>query len=103
MRCRASTAWPRRADRPGTKAPGSTTARHEPRPAARPPAFAGLTSTPDEFFVPKDERIASRLGAKGLGGIGGIGVAAGMSNAFFHAPGRRPRSLPMTPDRLMVP
>jgi xanthine dehydrogenase YagR molybdenum-binding subunit len=54
-------------------------------------------------FVPEDDRIVSRLGAKGVGEVGGLGVAAAISNAVWHATGRRIRSLPMTPDKVMAP
>lgn len=57
----------------------------------------------DVLFVEQDDRIVSRLGAKGIGEIGIVGVAAAVSNAIFHATGRRIRSLPMTPDKVMAP
>jgi xanthine dehydrogenase YagR molybdenum-binding subunit len=53
--------------------------------------------------VPEDDRIVSRLGAKGVGEIGALGVAAAISNAIWHATGRRIRTLPMTPDKVMAP
>jgi xanthine dehydrogenase YagR molybdenum-binding subunit len=55
------------------------------------------------IFVPEDDRIVSRLGAKGVGEIGIVGVAAAISNAIFHATGRRIRSTPITPDKVMRP
>jgi xanthine dehydrogenase YagR molybdenum-binding subunit len=55
----------------------------------------------DVIFVQEDDRIVSRLGAKGVGEIGQVGVAAAISNAIFHATGRRLRSTPMTPDKVM--
>lgn len=55
----------------------------------------------DVVFVEEDDRIVSRLGAKGVGEIGIVGVAAAISNAIFHATGRRLRSTPMTPDKVM--
>jgi xanthine dehydrogenase YagR molybdenum-binding subunit len=54
------------------------------------------------LLAPGDDRIVSRLGAKGVGEIGGLGVAAAIANAVWHATGRRIRSLPMTPDRVMA-
>lgn len=57
----------------------------------------------DVIFVPEDDRIVSRLGAKGVGEIGIVGVAAAISNAIHHATGRRLRSTPMTPDKVMSP
>jgi xanthine dehydrogenase YagR molybdenum-binding subunit len=57
----------------------------------------------DVLFVDEDDRIVSQMGAKGLGEIGIVGVAAAISNAIHHATGRRIRSLPMTPDKVMAP
>jgi xanthine dehydrogenase YagR molybdenum-binding subunit len=55
----------------------------------------------DVLFVDEDDRIVSRLGAKGVGEIGLVGVAAAISNAIYHATGRRIRSTPITPDKLI--
>ena len=57
----------------------------------------------DVIFVPEDDRIVSQLGAKGVGEIGIVGVSAAVSNAIFHATGRRVRNTPMTPDKVMRP
>jgi xanthine dehydrogenase YagR molybdenum-binding subunit len=57
----------------------------------------------DVIFVAEDDRVVSRMGAKGVGEIGIVGVAAAISNAIFHATGRRVRSLPMTPEKVMAP
>ena len=57
----------------------------------------------DVIFVEEDDRIVSRLGAKGVGEIGIVGVSAAVANAIFHATGRRVRSTPMTPDKVMQP
>ena len=57
----------------------------------------------DVIFVEEDDRIVSRLGAKGVGEIGMVGVAAAVCNAVYHATGRRVRSTPMTPDKVMAP
>lgn len=56
----------------------------------------------DVIFVAEDDRIVSRLGAKGVGEIGQVGVAAAVANAIFHATGKRLRSTPMTPDKVMA-
>jgi xanthine dehydrogenase YagR molybdenum-binding subunit len=53
-------------------------------------------------FVEEDDRIVSRIGAKGVGEIGIVGVAAAVSNAIFHATGRRLRTTPMTPDKVLL-
>lgn len=56
----------------------------------------------DVIFVDEDDRIVSRLGAKGVGEIGIVGVSAAVCNAIFHATGKRVRSTPMTPDKVMA-
>lgn len=53
------------------------------------------------IFVQEDDRIVSRLGAKGVGEIGIVGVAAAIFNAIFHATGKRVRSTPITPEKVM--
>jgi len=55
----------------------------------------------DVIFVQEDDRIVSRIGAKGVGEIGLVGVAAAVCNAIYHATGKRVRSTPITPDKLM--
>ncbi|TWI64317.1 xanthine dehydrogenase YagR molybdenum-binding subunit [Pseudoduganella lurida] len=56
----------------------------------------------DVIFAEEDDRIVSRLGAKGVGEIGLVGVSAAVSNAIWHATGRRLRSTPMTPDKVLL-
>jgi len=55
----------------------------------------------DVIFVEEKDSIVNPLGAKGLGEIGVVGVAAAIANAVFHATGRRVRSLPITLDKLL--
>jgi xanthine dehydrogenase YagR molybdenum-binding subunit len=55
----------------------------------------------DVIFVQEDDRIVSKIGAKGVGEIGLVGVSAAISNAIYHATGKRVRSTPMTPDKIM--
>jgi xanthine dehydrogenase YagR molybdenum-binding subunit len=57
----------------------------------------------DVVFVAEKDDVVSSLGAKGVGEIGIVGVAAAVSNAIYHATGRRIRSTPMTPDKVMAP
>ena len=53
------------------------------------------------IFVDEEDTIVNPLGAKGLGEIGVVGVAAAIANAVYHATGRRVRDLPITLDKLM--
>ena len=55
----------------------------------------------DVLFVPEQDDIVNPLGAKGLGEIGVVGVAAAIGNAVWHATGTRIRSLPITPDKIL--
>lgn len=57
----------------------------------------------DVLFVDEDDSVVSRIGAKGVGEIGLVGVAAAICNAIYHATGRRVRSLPITPEKVMRP
>jgi xanthine dehydrogenase YagR molybdenum-binding subunit len=53
------------------------------------------------IFVDEDDEIVNPLGAKGLGEIGIVGVAAAIANAVHHATGKRVRDLPITLDKLL--
>ncbi|HEY6882055.1 MAG TPA: molybdopterin cofactor-binding domain-containing protein, partial [Polyangiales bacterium] len=53
------------------------------------------------LFVDETDDIVSPLGVKGVGEIGIVGVAAAISNAVFHATGKRVRELPITLDKLL--
>ncbi len=44
---------------------------------------------------------ATVTGAKGIGEIGIVGVAAAIANAVFNATGKRVRDLPITPEKVM--
>ncbi|WP_246285096.1 xanthine dehydrogenase family protein molybdopterin-binding subunit [Hymenobacter lapidiphilus] len=52
-------------------------------------------------FVPESDPYINYLGVKGIGELGMVGVAAAVGNAVFNATGRRLRSLPMTPDKML--
>ena len=54
----------------------------------------------DVIFVEEKDKF-NPLGAKGLGEIGIVGVAAAISNAVFHATGVRVRELPITLDKVL--
>ncbi|MFM8805729.1 MAG: xanthine dehydrogenase family protein molybdopterin-binding subunit, partial [Sphingomonadales bacterium] len=52
------------------------------------------------WFVNKPDPIINPIGAKGLGEIALIGLAAAISNAVYNATGKRVRDLPITPEKL---
>lgn len=52
-------------------------------------------------FVKEHDEVTSKMGVKGLGEIGIVGVAAAIANAIFHATGKRVRELPITPEKLL--
>ncbi len=54
------------------------------------------------IFVEEHDEVVNPLGAKGLGEIGVVGVAAAIANAVYHATGRRVRDLPITLDKLLA-
>ncbi|WP_223860981.1 hypothetical protein [Spirosoma validum] len=43
----------------------------------------------------------TRWGVKGIGEISMVGTSAAVGNAIFHATGRRLRSLPITPNKML--
>ena len=53
------------------------------------------------FVEERDDRI-NRLGVKGLGEIGLVGVPAAIANAVYHATGKRIRRFPITLDKLLA-
>lgn len=53
------------------------------------------------IFVEEEDHVTSKMGVKGLGEIGIVGVAAAVANAIYHATGKRIRELPITPDKLL--
>ena len=55
----------------------------------------------DVYFIGKPDPHISPIGARGVGEIGIIGVSAAIANAVFNATGKRVRSLPITPDKLL--
>jgi len=55
----------------------------------------------ETIFVEEDDKIVNKLGVKGIGEIGITSVAAAIANAIFNATGKRVRSLPITPDKLL--
>ena len=55
----------------------------------------------DVHFIGKPDPHISPIGARGVGEIGIVGVAAAIANAVFNATGKRLRDLPLTPDKLL--
>jgi xanthine dehydrogenase YagR molybdenum-binding subunit len=55
----------------------------------------------EAYFVNKPDLIINPIGAKGMGEIATIGVAAAIANAVYNATGKRVRDLPITPDKLL--
>lgn len=55
----------------------------------------------DVTFVGEPDLNFNRAGVRGVGEIGITGVAAAITNAVFHATGKRLRELPITPDKLV--
>lgn len=64
------------------------------------PAHADIEDI-DVIFVPEEDDKISPIGVKGLGEIGIVGTAAAISNAVWHATGKRVRDLPITIDKLL--
>jgi xanthine dehydrogenase YagR molybdenum-binding subunit len=57
--------------------------------------------TIDVAFIPEEDLIVNKLGVKGIGEVGIVGVAAAIANAVFNATGKRVRDIPITPDKLL--
>ncbi|MES2261370.1 MAG: xanthine dehydrogenase family protein molybdopterin-binding subunit [Pseudomonadota bacterium] len=55
----------------------------------------------DITVVDEHDAQINALGAKGIGEIGIVGVAAAVANAVYHATGKRIRDLPITVDKLI--
>jgi xanthine dehydrogenase YagR molybdenum-binding subunit len=49
----------------------------------------------DVCFLEEHDTRVSRIGARGIGELGEVGVAAAISDVIHHAAGRRIRQLPM--------
>jgi len=52
-------------------------------------------------FIEEEDKFVNKLGVKGLGEVGIVGVAGAIANAIFNATGKRVRDLPITPDKLL--
>ncbi|UBF29289.1 xanthine dehydrogenase family protein molybdopterin-binding subunit [Kovacikia minuta CCNUW1] len=53
-------------------------------------------------FVGEPDLTFNPAGVRGVGEIGITGVSAAVANAVYHATGKRLRSLPLTPDKLIA-
>jgi xanthine dehydrogenase YagR molybdenum-binding subunit len=53
------------------------------------------------IFVDEPDDTINPLGIKGLGEIDIVGVAAAITNAIYHATGKRVSDLPITLDKLL--
>ncbi|WP_375379545.1 xanthine dehydrogenase family protein molybdopterin-binding subunit [Hymenobacter volaticus] len=53
-------------------------------------------------FIDEHDPYINAMGVKGIGEIAIVGVAAAVSNAIFHATGRRLRDLPMSPNKVLA-
>jgi xanthine dehydrogenase YagR molybdenum-binding subunit len=57
--------------------------------------------TVDVILVPEVDTDVNPAGVKGLGELGNVGTAAAVSNAVYHATGRRIRQLPIRLEKLL--
>jgi xanthine dehydrogenase YagR molybdenum-binding subunit len=55
----------------------------------------------DAIFVNEKDDFVNKMGIKGIGEVGIVGVAAAVANAIFNATGKRVRDVPVTPDKLL--
>jgi xanthine dehydrogenase YagR molybdenum-binding subunit len=55
----------------------------------------------DIIMVPENDDRVNPLGVKGIGEIGIVGMNAAISNAVFHATGKRIRELPVRAEKLL--
>jgi len=56
----------------------------------------------DVIYLPEEDKIANKMGIKGIGELGITSVAASIANAVFNATGKRMRELPLTPEKMIM-
>jgi xanthine dehydrogenase YagR molybdenum-binding subunit len=66
------------------------------------PVNADIPQNIEVFFADEHDPHASALGARGIGELGEVGVAAAIANAIFHATGKRIRTLPVHIESLLA-
>lgn len=65
------------------------------------PVNADVPELDVSFIEDEVDPEAGRIGGKGIGELGGVGVGAAIANAVFHATGVRVRELPVRPETLL--
>jgi xanthine dehydrogenase YagR molybdenum-binding subunit len=65
------------------------------------PVHADTPPVMDVIFVEEHDPHVNPLGVKGVGEIAMVGVAPAITNAIYHATGKRIRELPVTPEKLL--
>jgi xanthine dehydrogenase YagR molybdenum-binding subunit len=65
------------------------------------PVHADAPPVMDVTFVEEPDPHVNPLGVKGVAELAMVGVAPAITNAIFHATGKRIRELPVTPDKLL--
>jgi xanthine dehydrogenase YagR molybdenum-binding subunit len=65
------------------------------------PVHADTPPVMDVLFVDEHDPHVNPLGVKGVGEIAMVGIAPAITNAIFHATGKRIRELPVTPGKLL--
>ncbi|WP_445503618.1 xanthine dehydrogenase family protein molybdopterin-binding subunit [Microvirga sp. G4-2] len=65
------------------------------------PVHADTPPVMDVIFVEEHDPHVNPLGVKGVGEIAMVGIAPAITNAIYHATGKRVRELPVTPNKLL--
>jgi xanthine dehydrogenase YagR molybdenum-binding subunit len=66
------------------------------------PVNADIPSAIDVGFIDEFDEHASPIGARGIGELGGTGVAAAVANAVYDAVGVRVREVPILPHHILA-